>query len=537
VRLKPHLPLAPPSRGRRKGKGHFHINSTNAEPGMLNETLTNSRLIARNAAINLLGYGAPLAAAFFSIPLLMDALGTALFGILSLVWVLFGYLGLFDLGLGRALTQMVAQELGRGARENIPNIVWTGSAILAGVGAVLAALCWFFIPFLVISVLRLSPELIDETLWSFRILTASLPFLLLSLGLRGVLEAYQKFSATNAVRIPMGVFTFIGPVLVLPFSSTLTAISVVLASGRVVSCIAYLIICPVLIPDLRNKASIRPALTISLLRFGGWVTITNIINPLLFYIERFFIAATLSATAVAYYATPSEIITKLLLVSSAFMGVLYPAFAASFASDRKRTEALFMGGIKYIGISLFPIAMLVVLYAEEGLALWMGSEFASQSAPVLKWLSPGVLILSLGHIPYALIQGAGRPDIAAKLHLVELPIYLALLYWWTVSYGIVGAAKAWTLRGVFETSIMYIIALAILKSKGFDIPNLMKILLSGSFILCLFAILEGKYLKAAATVTFIPAYFAVVWYKWLSPNERSFIGSLFHRLSRSGGKR
>lgn len=501
---------------------------------MPGESLTSNRRIAHNTLINILGYGAPLLAAIFAIPILMQGLGAPRFGVLSLVWVLFGYLGLLDMGLGRALTQMVARELGSGSGKNIPSIVWTGTAMMAGVALVMSAIGWFLIPFFVSSVLSLDHGLADETLWAFRILTASLPFLLVSLGLRGVLEAYQRFSATNAVRIPLGVFTFIGPVLVLPISSSLTSISVVLSLGRAASCAAYLFICLKLIKDLRGEASFRYSLFKSMFRFGGWVTVTNIINPLLFYIERFFVAAFLSAAAVAFYATPSEVITKLLLVSSAAIGVLYPAFASSYAFDKKRTETLFMSGIKYIGISLFPAALLAVLFAEEGLTIWMGSEFAFLSAPVLKWLAPGVVFIGLGHIPYALIQAAGRPDITAKLHMLELPVYIAILYWWTVGYGITGAAVAWTVRGIIETAIMYFIALVVLGSKGFAALKLTKILLAGALIMCLFAMLEGRYLKAAALFIFVPAYLTLAWYRWLSPDERSFLKGMFRRADIPG---
>jgi O-antigen/teichoic acid export membrane protein len=505
-----------------------------AESGGLDRRLTEGRLIARNVLINILGYGAPLLAAVIAIPILVRGLGTARFGVLSLIWVFFGYLGLLDLGLGRALTQMVAREVGMGARENIPPIVCTGSTLLALLGLVLAAASWFFLPFLVYSVLGLSSDMGDEALEALRILVLSLPFLLVGVGLRGVLEAFQKFGATNAVRIPMGVFTFLGPVLILPLSSTLTAIALVLAFGRVASCAAYCAICPSVIPGLIKRPAIQPSLTRYLFSFGGWVTVTNVINPLLFYIERFVIASLLSATAVAYYATPNEVITKLLLLSSAAIGVLYPAFASSFSFDRDRTETLFLLGIKYIGITLFPIVALFLLYAEDALSIWMGPEFASHSAKVLKWLSPGVLLLSLGHIPYALIQGTGRPDLAAKIHLMELPIYSVALYWCTLNYGIVGAAAAWSARGIVETLLFYVISLRILRSRGIPIVNLGWIIFLSLSTLLLFASLKGGYLKAITAILFLFAYLAVAWKRWLKPDERSFILGLFRKADTQG---
>ncbi|MGC1616486.1 MAG: hypothetical protein WA736_17540, partial [Candidatus Acidiferrum sp.] len=82
--------------------------------------LTSGRLLARNTVWNLIGNGAPLIVAVFSIPILIHGLGKDRFGVLTLAWALIGYAGLFDMGLGRALTQLVAKKLGSGESHEIP---------------------------------------------------------------------------------------------------------------------------------------------------------------------------------------------------------------------------------------------------------------------------------------------------------------------------------------------------------------------------------------------------------------------------------
>lgn len=76
--------------------------------------LTGGTRLARNGVFNIIGQGVPLLAAFFAIPRLIHGLGTDRFGVLTLVWMVIGYFSLFDLGLGRALTQVVAEkQIGR----------------------------------------------------------------------------------------------------------------------------------------------------------------------------------------------------------------------------------------------------------------------------------------------------------------------------------------------------------------------------------------------------------------------------------------
>ena len=43
-----------------------------------------------------------------------------------------------------------------------------------------------------------------------------------------------------------------------------------------------------------------------------------------------------------------------------------------------------------------------------------------------------------------------RPDAPAILHLIELPLYLTLLWWALPTFGLVGAAMAWTARAGFD---------------------------------------------------------------------------------------
>ena len=45
-------------------------------------------------------------------PILVDGLGTARFGVLTLAWAVIGYAQVFDLGIGRALTKLTAERIG-----------------------------------------------------------------------------------------------------------------------------------------------------------------------------------------------------------------------------------------------------------------------------------------------------------------------------------------------------------------------------------------------------------------------------------------
>jgi O-antigen/teichoic acid export membrane protein len=78
--------------------------------------------------------GVPLAVALIAIPALLRAIGVERFGVLALVWALIGYTGLFDLGLGRAMTKLIAGRLGHGKPASIAPLFWTGLLLMTAVG-------------------------------------------------------------------------------------------------------------------------------------------------------------------------------------------------------------------------------------------------------------------------------------------------------------------------------------------------------------------------------------------------------------------
>src|SRR6266571_2915663 len=113
-----------------------------------NGHLTSGRLLARNAVWNLLGNGAPMIVAVACIPILIRGLGEARFGVLTLAWALIGYASLFDLGLGRALTQLVAKKLGAGEEGEISSVAWTSILLMMLLGCVGTAAILLISPWL-----------------------------------------------------------------------------------------------------------------------------------------------------------------------------------------------------------------------------------------------------------------------------------------------------------------------------------------------------------------------------------------------------
>jgi O-antigen/teichoic acid export membrane protein len=486
--------------------------------------LTSGHRLARNTVWNLVGTVAPMLVAFFCIPLVIKGLGTDRFGIVTLVWALIGYATLFDLGLGRALTQLVAQKLGTGEHNDVPGLLWTSLFLLVLLGLTGTLAIVLLAPWLVTR-LHVPSALSRETLYSMYLLALSLPAVISTAGLRGVLEAYQRFDIVNALRIPMGVFAYASPLLVLPFSKSLVPVVAVLVAGRVLSWAAHVLFCIIAIPKLRSGIEFQRTAMGPLLRFGGWMTVTNIIGPVMVTMDRFIIGSVLSVGAVAFYATPYEMISKFWLIPGSLLSVMFPAFSTSFVQDRGRAASLYGRSVKYLLLTLFPLILIVVVLAQNGLNLWLGAEFAQRSTSVLQWLAVGVFLNCLAAAPFAVVQGAGRPDLTAKLHMIELPLYLVTLIALTKFYGIEGAAITWTGRVAIDAVILFLLAGRFLPVQS-SIKTHTPFLISGAVALFALGTLPSTLTtKLLFLLLVLLPFVLVTWFVLLSPAERKLVQS------------
>jgi len=488
----------------------------------LARSLTSGRLLARNAIWNGLGYLLPLLVAVPAIPVLVHALGTDRFGVLALAWIVLGYLTFFDLGLGRALTQLLARRIALHDERELSSLTWTAIGLMTAISLAVMGAVLLLSPRLVHTVLRVPPAIQSETVGAFYLLALSMPVIVSAIGLRSVLEANQRFFLINAVRLPMGVFVFLGPVAVLPFSSDLRLLVLALVVGRIGAWIAQLVMAIHVMPSLRRGLQFQVDAVMPLIRFGSWTTVTNIVSPFMVYLDRFLIGSVISVAGIAYYATPYEMVTKLSLVAGALSGVLFPAFAATFAQDSIRTRLLFARGVKFVFLALLPIVFVIVVLAREVIRLWLGANFASHSAQVMQLLAIGVLFNALAQMPFTLVQGVGRPDLTARLHLAELPFYCAALWLAISAWGLVGAAAAASLRLTIDCLVLFFLARKFVSLGDVAKPTVLAGLALGLIAVPLL-LLQPSGLKLVLTSVSLLGYLLGTWFVLLSDQERNLL--------------
>lgn len=416
----------------------------------------NAGLLTRNWILNLLGWVVPLSVALIAVPYVVKGLGSERFGVLSLASALLGYFGIFDLGLGRATTKIVAECLAREDLEQLPRVVWTSLWSQAFFGACGTVATVSLVPLLVNRYLKISSGLGVETQTSLLVLAASLCVVLTGNALRGVLEAGQRFDVVNYVKVPTNTSMFLLPAIGVFLHLSLPGIVGLLVAARVVATIAYLAACLRIFPSLRghylpDRGSLRP-----LLVYGGWVTVSNLITPLLSYVDRFLIGSLVSMSAVGYYSAPYEAINRAWVVPATLAATLFPAFAHLEASGSQgRLEDLCARALKSLLLLSTPALLVLALFARQILSGWLGAEFAAQSSAVLQILALSMLVNSVALIPFSLLQGVGRPDLTGIFSLIEVVFQAGLCWWLVKGFGIAGAALASLLRACLDALLMF----------------------------------------------------------------------------------
>jgi O-antigen/teichoic acid export membrane protein len=479
------------------------------------------RRLAKNTMWNLIGQAGPLVVAVVAVPIVLRALGAERFGILTMAWAAVGYFNLFDFGLPRVLTQALSAALEAGDRKQLSTISQAGllMMLLLGVlgGIVMSALT----PWLVHSALKVPAGLRGEASASFYLLAACLPFVVTTSGLRGIIEAHQDFGISAGLRLPYAAFNYIAPLLTITVSHSLVPIVTLLLVGRVLTWIAHVVICFRRYDYLRASVPLGRAAFAPLVRLGGWMTMSNVISPLMYNIDRFVIGGALSLTAVTYYVTPFELVTKLLLIPGAFIGVLFPAFAAAHVRDSMHANDLFERGLRLMGVIMFPLALVVIAFAPQILRLWVGSEVAAHGSRVAQWLALGIFVNSLAQIPFTVLQASGRPDLTAKLHAVELPVYATALWLFTRRLGVEGVAEAWTLRIVIDATMLFVLVAIRSPEVRKSIVGPFRVLapLAMGLVAPMFFV-DGEARAMVATICLVVAGF-LVWHRGLRSSEKT----------------
>lgn len=431
-----------------------------------------SALRARHLGFSLASLGAPAVGAFLSLPTLLERLSPEAFGLLTMYWVIIGYASLVELGMGKAVAKRLAELDETSAitsRSVIGTAIWSATVI----GIVTALLCipllrivfgtWIEIPQQLHALNR------DSIVW----ISATVPILVLASVLSGVLEARRDFGWLALIRVPTGLALFVIPAMLAHQGFALPQ----LVAGIMVVRLLLLLLLAARAEHVLPRAVFRPkydrAQLKSLLSFGGWLTISAIIGPLLVYLDRFILASTHGLATSALYSTAFEAVIRFLVIASAVVAVMFPRFSNLKAGDKTSAQRLYLEGNLYVLGAIVPVALVFILGGHFLFSNWLGrADLDSRSLVTITQaaaiLSLGLVLNACAHIPQAFIQARGYPHWTAGLHVMELGAFLLYAPPIVKHYGVEGAACTWLIRSSISAILLYMMAARIRRDQNFS---------------------------------------------------------------------
>lgn len=406
---------------------------------------------------NLGGLAAPLLFAAVSVPVLVKQLGNERFGLLALAWALIGFAGVFDLGIGRATTHLLAHLRGSGRLADVPVVISTAVRLALKSGVIGTGVLLLVIASGAPTYIKYSAELGSEVSVAAIVISLTIPVQALSAMFKGVNEAFENFAAINLLRVGLGAANFLGPMLVASFTRELPLLVGTLLISRLAALVLYRWCAASCIRKqtglhITEVTARSNEIARKLLHFGGWFTVSSIVNPFLAHADRFLIGGIISAAAVASYAIPFDVVVQSLVVVGAITTAIFPSLTALLRRDPDAASRSFYKWLAIATGAIGGIAIILAGLVDFIFPLWLGDQMPAQASEVGKVLCLGLVPYAVGTMYVALIHAHGRPDITAKCHVLEFIIVLPFLYWVITHHGVLGAAWAWTGRLVLETA-------------------------------------------------------------------------------------
>lgn len=407
--------------------------------------------LIKNSIWNLSGYVIPTLITVPALGYLARALGPELFGIYTIAIAIVGYAGIFDVGLTRAIVREVALF-----REDIierNRIISTSTSFILVFSSLGVIILYCLVPEIV-NLLNISSQHRMEVEHALKILVFSIPIFLLNQLWMSILEGDEKFAVVNFQRsIGSSVIAGLPAIFVVLQNSLVNAIYGLIL-GRVISLvIAFIIVRKEII---EAKLMFHKETFKRLIFFGGWITVSNIISPMMVYFDRFVISNIFGAKMVGYYTAPSEAITRLGVLPGALARAVFPRLSNTIDSGDFRKQLSF--SYKLMALGCLPVVVLGVLLSDKILLLWMGKDYAEHSTSIFSVLLTGFFFNAMAQIPFATIQSVGKAKLTALLHCCEVIPYLLVLYYCVHTYGLIGAAYAWSLRVIADCLLLLIIS-------------------------------------------------------------------------------
>ncbi len=379
------------------------------------------------------------------VPLYLSYLGLEAYGLIGFFAMTQAMLQVLDLGIAPTINREVARCSATGELKQAGKLLHTLAIIYWCVALVIALL-----------VAALAPLISNYWLTSNHLPQATVTHAVMLMGLvvacrwpiglyLGALMGAQRITTSSAVSIAMVTLGQLGAVAVLIWvSPTIEAFflwqaGVGLAHAAVMRRAAWHALGR--LDQLRFDSDALKQVWRFSAGMGGVAVSALIFTQL----DKVILSKMLSLADFGAYALATVVVNGLYVFINPLFSAVYPRFSALVASDStEKLAGLYRLSTRILGAMLFPIAMVLAVFAEELVRVWTGDAgIAARVAPVISLLAIGSALHGVMYLPYALQLAYGETRLPLTINAILMVVQVPLMVVFALNYGALGGAMAW----------------------------------------------------------------------------------------------
>jgi len=406
--------------------------------------------LKRNSLYNLMGSLVPIVVSFVTVPLYLHLIGVDGYGVLAIVWLFLGYFGVFDLGLGTASANQFAKL---SDHKEISSVFWSGIWTNLGLGIIGAGALFFLGDYLFENLFKMSSAMHASVVGALPWLALAVPIITVSGIFSGLIDGRQNFLMLNALGVIGTFFLQVMPILTAylhgPNLTWIIAVAVLsrLLFGALPSGVVAVRILGTVKPELPQWHWVK-----KLLGYGAWTTISSMVVSMTGAMDKFMLGSIVGPAAVTFFAIPERLARQGAIVPASVTRALFPKLSAGNEYDARDTT---MRSLELLLLIQTPLICALILVLKPFLGIWVGWSVAEKAGPVGLIIAATIWIVGLNYLPSMLLQARGRPDIAAKLRVMEFLPYLLVL-WTAIHYlGLIGGGLGLLFVSVLDMIFLF----------------------------------------------------------------------------------
>ena len=405
--------------------------------------------LIKDSSINAIGSSASLLLGVLVTPFFIHYVGTERYGLLILILAIIGYFTFLDLGISRAITQRLS-ALSGGSLVEKSDAIWTAVSFSLIIGILGSIIVWFSSRYYITYILNKN-TFIEEPFSSYGYwLMLMFPTILLTSVLQGVLQSQLKFKALNSMQFVSNSLSQLLPLAAAAsgYVEMKTLLPLLVIPRIVILFVMFIyirkdgLLCGIPRID-RNEFG-------KLINYGGWTSTIAVISSFILLIDRLLIGSLGGAQYVFYYGVSFDLVMKLLVLPMSISNAIFPRFASATTPQR---SVLVSDCFMIVSLVMTPVIVIAILLINPAMHLWLGKQLNPISISIAEILLLGVWIISIVTPNYTYLM-ATKPKTIVQSYLIEIPIYILMLYVGMRQWGIIGVAVAWCLRALLDLSLV-----------------------------------------------------------------------------------